>query len=358
MKKIYLLLLALTAVIMVSCTTEISEKRIASIEVTVRNEAGNPVEILLPDTEYTVDFQATDSGGKVYKSPDYRDFSLFQLHNMELSQQKRRSVLIRTKHENFHPPGEAAFGFRAAVKDNPFPARFYGYQLDWYGHYSMDFSGGDGKDGKNGDDGSDASGSSEDNVKGDDGEDGRDGTDGGDGEGLKLLLMHYNHGGEERLLLYEPDKDQLYISELKAITIDTSGGNGGRGGSGGNGGEGKNCVDEVSGEVIKGGVPGDAGDGGRGGQGGSGGDITLLAKDEYLFDYVQPIYNGGEGGSGGAPGRTLSAGGTPRRWGKQGRSGDDGDDGVLKYDTISEFELRSFFNMISHEGFDPSKVIY
>jgi len=340
-----------------SCVTPIMDMEIADLEVIMRDADGNVVETLLPDTEYEIDFRVTDAAGKLYKNPNYREFNIDRLTNLQLLQQARFTVTVRTSFESFHAPDRPAYGFRLAVKNNPYPVKFHSYDFDWRNYRSIDYSGMDGEDGENGRNGANASGESEDTVSGGSGEDGTDGTGGYNGQDVTLVIMKYIHDGNQRLLWYEPERDQLFLTEVTSITVDTRGGDGGDGGSAGNGGRGADYVDEGTGTVIKEGVPGNPGDSGDGGDAGNGGDITLLAVDPRLFNYAEPRFQGGDGGNAGGSGRSYDSDGDVVGWGGRGRSGRDGRDGDLKYVTISVSELQALVRKIDRPGFDADQVL-
>jgi len=361
MKKSNLsVLIVVTAGMMIiisSCVTSIIDMEISDIEVIMRDSDGNAVETLLPDTEYEVDFRVTDAPGKVYKNPNYREFSIDRLSNLQLLQQARFTVTVKTEFESFHAPDRPAYGFRLAVKNNPYPVKFHSYDFDWRNYRSINYSGIDGEDGENGLSGANASGDSEDTVTGGSGEDGTDGTDGYNGQDVTLVIMKYIHDGNQRLLWYEPERDQLFLTGITSITIDTRGGDGGDGGSAGNGGRGADYVDEGTGTVIKKGVPGKYGDSGDGGDAGNGGDITLLAVDPQLFNYAEPRFQGGKGGNAGGSGRSYDIDGDVVGWGRRGRRGRDGRDGDLKYGTLSMSELQAYIRKIDRPGFDVNQVL-
>ena len=357
MKKKSVLILLVLLVLISSCATKISDMNIRDVEVTLRDSEGTTVESLVPDSEYSIDFRVTDSKGKIYNNPNYKDFIIDRIENFRLSQQARFSVKIITDFGSFHSPLREAYGFRLSIADNQYPSRFYPYPINWEEYDTLDFSGSDGIDGENGKNGASASGESAETVTGGTGRNGTDGSDGYDAEDVRLVIMKYMHGDDERLLLYEPEKEQLFLTEIKDIVIDATGGDGGNGGSGGNGGRGTDYNDEFTGTLIEAGVPGKPGDGGNGGNAGDGGNITLLSADHRLFEYINPLCQGGRGGYTGGLGRSYDGDGELTDWGRKGRSGRDGRDGTLTYSRLSPAELRSIVNRIDHSDFSPESVI-
>ncbi len=345
----------LGVMVLSACVTGIQDMQIESIEMRIEDEEGNRVEELLPNTLYSVDFRVRDSSGELHVNPNYRDFRFSNLDHLELVQQARFSVKMRTDKSTFHPAGSDLYGFNLAVKGNPYPRQSYSFPLNWDGFYKLDYSGIDGKDGDDGGSGVSASGESADDVEGGDGEDGSDGTRGYPGEDVTLVLSRYRHDGQQRLLLYAVDHQQLYLSEMKEMVIDASGGEGGDGGRGGNGGTGRTFENDPDPDVP--GVAGDPGDGGDGADGGYGGDITLLAVEARLFNYIDANAAGGDGGYGGAAGRAY-ADGDLAKVGREGRDGHDGRDGKVRFKTITPQEMREFLRRIDAPGFEPGNILY
>ncbi|MCF7915402.1 MAG: hypothetical protein K9L66_09555 [Spirochaetaceae bacterium] len=340
---------------MIGCATGIRDMPIASIETTLKDDNGNRVETLLPDSLYTLDFRVKDQAGEQYINPNYRDFRLDGLKNITIVQHARFRVEFRTAKATFHPPGTDLYGFSLSVKDNAFPHKIYTYPLNWDEYSKIDYSGQDGEDGKDGEDGFSASGSSADSVQGGDGEDGSDGSRGYAGKDVRLLLCRYQYTTEEKLLWYDLDRERLYLSDMKEMVIDASGGDGGRGGRGGDGGSGRTFVDESTTEYP--GSAGTPGDGGDGGHAGFGGDITLITADPRLLSYIRANVEGGQGGHGGAAGKSYVDGELEKR-GRAGRAGRDGRDGTVSTNIISRSTLREKLEQIGKPGFELEKVRY
>jgi hypothetical protein len=355
MKKA-LSIFTMTLLILSSCVTGLTDLDISDVEMTIRDKNGIEVDRLLPDTLYSLDFRVTDTAGETYLNPNYQDFSFQKLLRMELVQQARFSVKLKTSLNSFYPPGEPAYGFVLSIKGNPYPARTWSFDLNHSAYDTLDFSGADGEDGESGDRGPAAAGDSADAVRGGSGDSGLDGKPGVDGQDAELVIMEYLHGDRKRLLFYDLGRDLLYLTDRKTITVDTRGGDGGRGGSGGDGGRGTDYYDELADETTSG-IIGSPGDGGDGGDAGSGGDITLLAADPLLFNFVRPVTKGGRGGAGGAGGRGSLSDGSPKV-GSRGHHGRDGWDGKLRFRTLSRDELGNLLSRISEEGFDPAGVVY
>ncbi|MFO7730711.1 MAG: hypothetical protein R6V86_08095 [Spirochaetia bacterium] len=337
------------------CATGIRDMPIASIETTLKDDNGNRVEALLPDSLYTLDFRVRDQAGEEYLNPNYRDFRFDELKNITIVQQARFRVEFRTAKTTFHPPGTDLYGFSLSVRDNTFPRHTYTYPINWDEYSKIDYSGRDGKEGEDGDKGFSASGASADSVQGGNGHDGSDGTRGYPGKDVRLLLCRYQYNTEERLLWYDLEHERLYLSDVKDMTIDASGGDGGRGGSGGDGGSGRTYVDEPDDKVD--GIAGTPGDGGDGGNAGFGGDITLITADPQLFNYISANVEGGHGGQGGAAGRSYVDGELEKR-GRAGRDGRDGRDGKVSTNIISRSELREKLGQIREAGFKLENVLY
>jgi len=294
-----------------------------------------------------------DQSGEEHINPNYRDFRFDRLKNITIVQQARFRVEFRTGKATFHPPGTALYGFSLSVKDNAFPHKIYTYPLNWDEYSKIDYSGLDGKDGEDGDDGFSASGSSADSVQGGDGEDGSDGTRGYPGKDVRLLLCRYQYNAEEKLLWYDLEREGLYLSDVKEMVIDATGGDGGRGGRGGNGGSGRTYVDEANTEYP--GIAGTPGEGGDGGHAGFGGDITLITSDPRLLSYISAKVEGGQGGPGGGAGRSYVDGDLEKR-GQAGRDGRDGRDGTVSTNIISPSKLREKLRQIGKAGFELEKV--
>ena len=355
MKKFIYILSLLTLFGLAACVTGIQDMQIASIEMTIEDEDGNRVEELLPDRVYSLDFRVRDSAGELHTNPNYRDFRVENLDHLEVIQQARFSIKLRTGASTFHPPNSDLYSFSLAVKGNSYPGNRYTFPLDWDGFNELDYSGKDGKEGEDGDSGLSASGEAADDVEGSDGENGTDGTRGYPGEDVTLVLSRYQYDGEQKLLMYAPEQGQLYLADLQTIVVDASGGDGGRGGRGGNGGSG-NTFDNGTDPVVDG-AAGDPGDGGDGGDAGYGGNVTLLAAESRLFNYIEPNVDGGEGGYGGAGGRAY-VDGDLAKVGQEGRDGRDGRDGKLRYNSITPTELREELRRMNVPGFEMENILY
>ncbi len=331
MKKITILLIAacISAVVF-GCVTGIRDMDIDSIEMTIEDEEGSRVEKLLPDTEYSLGFRVKDRKGEVYLNPNYKDFGFENVKNMEVVQQARFSVTINTDKSTFHPPGEDLYGFILSVKGNRYPSRAYTYPLNWKAYSRIDYSGEDGENGLS------ATEAPNESIQGE------DGTRGYPGKDAHFIACRYRYEGENKILLYDTERDQLFLTEIKEITLDASGGDGGNGGRGGDGTE----VEDGAGEP---------GSGGDGGDAGYGGDITLTAADVQLFNYIDPVVKGGEGGRGGRAGRWYVDGDLTKT-GNSGRSGRDGRDGKVRYKTVSPSELKEKLSRIEVPGFSLENV--
>ncbi len=347
--------LSIVTILLSGCVTGIRDMNIASVEMSVEDEEGNQVDKLLPDTVYSLDFRVRDAAGEEYQNPNYRDFRFNELRNMTVVQQARFSVKVKTAETTFHAPGTSLYGFQLSIKGNAYGPDVYTFPLNWSEYSSIDYSGIDGTDGEDGEHGSTAAAESEDTVRGENGQDGEDGTRGYPGSDVRLAVCRYEYNGYDKLLFYDIERNKLYLSEIKKITVNTSGGDGGDGGRGGNGGRGGSYEVET-GTIIEG-SPGTPGDGGDGGDAGSGGDITLLAPDQELFNYISPVAKGGEGGYGGGPGRSYDDGSLLKR-GRVGRNGRDGRDGEIRYRRVSSSELQKILRNIKMPGFDLQNVKY
>ena len=355
MKYVKFALVLVAAALWTACVTGIQDMQIASIEMSIEDEDGNRVDELLPDTVYNLDFRVRDSAGELHVNPNYQDIRFTQLENLELIQQARFSVKLRTAKSTFHSANSDLYHFAFAVKGNSYPQQKYAFPLNWNGFYKIDYSGLDGQEGEDGDDGISASGDTADDVEGGNGENGSDGTRGFPGDDVSLVVCRYSYNSGQKLLLYALGQRHLYLSELRDMVVDTSGGDGGDGGRGGNGGSGRS-YDDGAGTLVDG-VAGDPGEGGDGGYGGYGGDITLLAVESKLFNYIEPDTDGGDGGYGGAGGRAYVDGDLVRTaW--EGRDGRDGRDGKVRYETISPRELRDYLRSIEAPGFEMKNVLY
>ncbi|MFW5712380.1 MAG: hypothetical protein ACOCZA_10570 [Spirochaetota bacterium] len=354
MRSFKYMLPLLGVMLLSACVTGIQDMQIDSIEMRIEDQDGKQVDELLPDTVYSIDFRVRDSSGELHLNPNYRDFRFSNLKHLELVQQARFSIKLRTDKSTFHAADTDLYGFSLAVKGNPYPQQSYSFPLNWDGFTKVDYSGIDGKDGEDGDSGASASGEAADEVEGGDGGDGSDGTRGYPGEDVTLVLSRYSYDGQQKLLLYAVEHQDLYLSEMKAMVVDASGGEGGDGGRGGNGGTGRTFDDDP--DPVPG-VAGDPGDGGDGADGGYGGDITLLAVEARLFNFIEPDAAGGEGGYGGAAGRAY-ADGDLAKVGREGRDGRDGRDGKVRYKTITPREMRELLQRIDAPGFELDTILY
>ena len=344
--------------IIVSCATRITDMDIKRIEVSVTDLSGNRAEAFLPNSVYSVDFMVTDSNSMEYQNPNYRNFKIYDLHKLIIKQQAFFSVRLKTPLETFHSVDTNAYSFNLSVKDNPYQILSHEYPLDWENYNTIDFSGKNGNDGEDGDNGNSASGDTSDSVTGSNGKDGTNGKNGFRGKDTELLVLKYKYGDSEKLLFYELNRKQLFITEIKSIAIDTSGGSGGQGGAGGNGGRGTAFVDEVTEEVIEPGIPGIPGDGGNGGNGGSGGDLVLSAADPNIFDYIQPVTSGGQGGLTGKSGKSYDSENLIIYRGDRGKTGRNGWNGEIQYRVLKEEEINLILNSIIEKGFEKSKIIF
>ncbi len=355
MKYVRFALVLVAAALWTACVTGIQDMQIANIEMSIEDEEGNRVRELLPDTVYSLDFRVRDRAGELHLNPNYRDFRFAELENLEVIQQARFSVKLRTDKSTFHPANSELYRFTLSVKGNSYPSESYSFPLNWAGFYKIDYSGLDGEEGEDGEAGLSASGESADDVEGGNGEDGTVGSRGYPGDDVTLVLSRYSYNGGQKLLLYAIGHRHLYLSELKDMVVDASGGDGGNGGRGGNGGSGRS-YDDGAGTAVSG-VAGEPGEGGDGGYGGDGGDIMLLAVESRLFNYIEPNSDGGDGGYGGAGGRAYVDGDLVKTaW--EGRDGRDGRDGKVRYETISPQELRDYLRRIDSPGFEMKNVLY
>lgn len=355
MKRFIYILPLWILLVLASCVTGIQEMQIASIEMTIENAEGDRVDALLPGRVYSLDFRVRDSAGELHLNPNYRDFRFEEMDHLELVQQARFSVKVRTDESTFHAPNTDLYSFTLAVKGNPYPGKSYTFPLNWEGFYKLDYSGRDGKEGEDGDPGLSATGEAADDVEGGDGENGTDGTRGYPGEDVTLVVSRYQYDGEQKLLIYAPEQRHVYLAELQEIVVDASGGDGGRGGRGGNGGTGRTFENDPDPDVP--GIAGDPGDGGDGGDAGYGGDILLLTAEARLFNYIEPKAGGGEGGYGGAGGRAY-VDGDLAKIGQAGRDGRDGRDGKVRYRTITPRELREELRRMNEPGFEIENILY
>lgn len=349
-------ILPLVGVIMLSaCVTGIRDMQIDSIEMRIEDEEGNRVEKLLPDTVYSLDFRVWDSSGELHMNPNYQDFRFTELKHLEIVQQARFSVKLRTDKSSFQAANTDLYGFTLSVKGNTYPQQNYSFPLNWKEFSKIDYRGREGRDGEDGDSGFSASGETADDVEGGNGEDGEDGTRGYPGDDVTLVLSRYSYNGGQKLLLYASGHQHLYLADLKEIKVDTSGGDGGSGGRGGNGGSGRTFENDPDPDIS--GVAGEPGDGGDGGYGGYGGDITLLAVESRVFNYIEPDASGGRGGYGGSGGRAYVDGDLDKT-GRDGRDGRDGRHGKVRYETITPAELREYLRRIDAPRFEMENVLY
>jgi len=113
---------------------------------------------------------------------------------------------------------------------------------------------------------------------------------------VRLILCRYLYNAEEKLLWYDTEHQRLYLSEVKDMVVDASGGDGGHGGHGGNGGSGRTHIDESDTEFP--GIAGSPGDGGDGGNAGFGGEETLISTDTELFNFISVNVEGCQRGGG------------------------------------------------------------
>ena len=341
-----LVVIALLGASLLGCATPISEMSISSVSMEVENEEEERVEALLPEQTYYFDFRVIDESGQQHINPNYRDFRFEALRNLSIRQQAFFSVEMRTPKETFHAPGTELYGFTLSVENNPFPAERHTFPLDWEAYDTVDYSGRDGRDGEGGDRGRAASGESADEVRGGRGGDGEDGEDGRWGKDVRMLAVEYSYDGSNKILLYEFEKERLFLTDVKKITIDASGGDGGRGGAGGRGGPGADYIDPGTGDVDTEGIRGFAGDGGNGGDGGSGGDIELHYTDPGLSESIRLRSEAGEGGYGGSGYRDG------------GRDGRDGFPGETQKKRISGAEAREILSRISRSDFELERVSF
>jgi|GEM_PF-1911447 len=324
------------------CATDIAEMPIASISMSVEDTRGVPVRALLPETIYRYDFVVTDTAGEEYINPDYRDLQFLDLQNLSMSIQAAFGIRIETARETFHPPGTDLYSFRLAVKGNPYPSGTYRFPLDWVHYDTIRYSGSDGAGGEDGDRGALAPGDAADAVTGGRGDDGTNGGDGGRGTAARVLVTRYLWGDTEKLLLYEYKKDELYLTDVKDIVIDASGGDGGAGGRGGYGGPGTDYTDPTTDDVTEG-IDGARGNGGSGGNGGNGGWLTLVYTDPATAELVALDATGGTGGRGGN--------GSDR-----GMPGRDGVSGRVRREQITVDEARQILSGINGRDFSIENV--
>ena len=331
---------------------------IEHIEISVTNLSGNKIEAFLPNSVYNVNFLVTNTDAMEYQNPNYKNFKIYNLHKLMIKQQAFFNVRLETPLETFHPVNTNAYSFNLSVKDNPYQALTHGYPLDWKNYNLIDFSGKNGTDGENGDNGYPAPGDTSDSVTGSNGKDGTNGTNGIRGKDTELLILKYRYGDSQKLIFYELNRKQLFLTDVKSITVDTSGGSGGQGGAGGDGGRGTAFIDEITEAVIEPGVPGNPGDAGDGGNGGSGGDLILSAADPNIFDYIHPVTSGGQGGRSGKSGKNFDNENLIISKGDKGKIGRNGWNGEIQFKILKEEEIISIIDSIKKEGFEILKVIY
>ena len=356
MRKI-LFISILVIIILISCATNIKDMNIAQTKVTIQDMDKNTLKKLLPDSIYNIIIRVTDTNGVEYASPNYRNFKINNLKKLKIEDQAFFSFKLKTSSETFHAAGTNAYSLNIYVKENNYPVMTYEYTLDWDNYDTLKFNGRNGLNGDDGDSGFTASGDSIDSVTGSSGYDGTDGKNGYSGKDIELLVLKYQYGNSEKILFYEINKEMVFLTDLKTITIDTSGGNGGQGGSGGNGGYGNSFTEELTDEVTEG-IPGTPGDGGDGGNGGSGGDILLFAADPGIFTYLNPISAGGNGGIAGRSGKSYDNIKSRLYRGDRGKTGRDGWDGDIQFTILEKGDIDTILKSIKEEGFELSRVIY
>ena len=356
MKKMIIISL-LMILVMASCATKIIDMDIQKTKVSITDMDGYTVTSLLPDSVYAINIIVTDNQGLEYIHPNYRNFELENLNKLNIETQAFFSMRLKTALETFHPAETNAYSFTISVKNNSYPPATYKYPLDWGNYNSIIYSGSNGKSGTDGTPGLSAAGETSETITGSSGDSGTNGKKGSPGKDIKLLVMKYKYGDTEKLLFYEVEKKMLFLTDIKTILFDTSGGNGGQGGSGGNGGHGNSYTDEITEEVTEG-INGSPGDGGDGGNGGSGGDITVLSIDSTLFSYLVPVTNGGKGGIAGKSGKSYDTVLNTADRGDRGQAGKDGWDGKTEFEFLNKIDIISLLETIDEEGFEISKVIF
>jgi len=355
-KKLRFVILGVVLLGVLSCVTSVRDMNVDSVELTVKNKAGTQVTSLLPDTTYYINFEVVDSNGKEYANPDHRDFRFEHPQNFKVVRQLRLNAEIRTDKSTFHPPGTDLYSFLVSIKENSGFEKKFSFPLNWAEFSLIDYSGEDGIDGENGESGKAATGSSADKVAGSNGEDGEAGTNGQDGESLRVLATKYKYNGEEKMLLYIVEHEHLYLSDIKEVTIDVSGGDAGNGGDGGNGGSGKTWDNGVDPPVA--GVAGNPGDGGDAGRAGRGGNITVFAYNSALFDYINPTVRGGKSGTGGAAGRAYTDGTLAKR-GSEGIDSTYGTNGEVRLERKYPEEFREMLlSHIEDYNIDANNIVY